>query len=1017
MLRGNLLKRLIVGLSAFLFLGIQLLLSQSSGTLTGKVIDKNTNEPLIGANIVVLNTSLGAASDYEGKFTMYGVPIGKKSLKVSYIGYEPVTIEVDVKPGVTDIGGITLTPQALMGEEVVVTAQVRGQQAAVNQQLTANTIKNVVSSERIHELPDASAADALSRLPGISLMDGDKVSIRGIQAKYNVVLMNGIQLPSTDFNDRSVNLGFVSSNMLSGLEVIKVITPDMDANAIGGVVNLKLMEAPPGYHFDLLAQGVYNAQNRTSVNDNQKFWVSVSNRFFSGKFGVFAQGYLNKGITGIDQSVANYQLNSTLTVPYGEAVYVLGSFRFSQEENIQTNRGGSVTLDYALPNGKIIFQNSIAQTDNDLARYYIDLINPELTISINRDKHIKQLLTNALYVENTIGSIKTELNLSHSYSDKKTKIRYGDPGDNFGFYYNYPFGYTVRSNGQRVPVVISNWGLLTPEEVYHIPIIQEAYDSAAMTQWAFLHDEKFTQHLYTGKLDISVPVSITDYISSSFKVGTKYDYSTRNNDRDDKYQRAGDLTFFTTIGDFAKMFKLSDRTLDPKTPPIISEFRKRDYKPEYFMDGEYEMKSVVDRELIDLMLPLSASGWTYGNPHRANSKRYDFDGKERFIAGYLMGEFKFLNIFSLLSGIRYEEYNMKYTSWTVYQTQYDGDADIVFYKPLNEVNRTDVNWFPNAQIKFNITQWADIRAAYTKSISRPDYNAIMPVIHFEPGTSASCGAPNLKPTVATNYDLSTYIYRNDIGLLTISGFYKKLNNLFLGTSIYYQHLGLFDGVIFPDSATWKKIDPTIPGSVLSFGQMRAYKISTYINNPYPGYLKGFEIDWQTNFWYLPKPLNSVVLNINYTRTWSDVDYLIIQLRDSSYKEGPFTKYVYMTEKKIAKGRLLQQPSHILNVALGIDYKGFSGRISCNYKDEVTSVVGVRPEEFQYTGPIYRWDFSTQQKLPWEGLSVAFNGINVFRAPIRIYRDFRKKEGQEITHNLTTTIYSPSFYEFVLRYAF
>ena len=89
-------------------------------------------------------------------------------------------------------------------------------------------------------------------------------------------------------NDRATDLGFISSNMLSGIEVIKALTPDMDANTLGGVVNLRLREAPTGLHFDVLAQGNYNASDR--VTDNYKFWASVSQRFFDDKLGVFLQG-------------------------------------------------------------------------------------------------------------------------------------------------------------------------------------------------------------------------------------------------------------------------------------------------------------------------------------------------------------------------------------------------------------------------------------------------------------------------------------------------------------------------------------------------------------------------------------------------------------------------------------------------------------------------------------------------------------------------------------------------------
>jgi TonB-dependent receptor len=155
---------------------------------------------------------------------------------------------VNIKAGSTNDQDFYLESEAMVSTTIEVTAQAEGQLQAINQQLTSNTIINVVSAEKIHQLPDDNAATALSRLPGVSLMNGDQVVIRGVQAKLNQILLNGIELPSTDMNTRATNLGFISSNLLSGIEVIKAITPDMDANALGGVVNLRLREAPKSFH-------------------------------------------------------------------------------------------------------------------------------------------------------------------------------------------------------------------------------------------------------------------------------------------------------------------------------------------------------------------------------------------------------------------------------------------------------------------------------------------------------------------------------------------------------------------------------------------------------------------------------------------------------------------------------------------------------------------------------------------------------------------------------------------------
>jgi hypothetical protein len=232
---------------SLIFLAFSCSLAQEKyGQIQGIVKDSSTSSPLFGANIFLQGTGLGAASDIDGKYKISQIPAGSYTAVFQYIGFKKKEFPIVIKAGKTEKLNIALVSEAIEGQEVVVTAQAMGQKGAINEVLSSNTIINVVSAEKIHELPDDNAATALSRLPGVSLMNGDQVVIRGVQAKLNQILINGIEVPSTDMNDRSTNLGFISSNMLSGIEVIKALTADMDANTDGGVVNLRLREAPSG---------------------------------------------------------------------------------------------------------------------------------------------------------------------------------------------------------------------------------------------------------------------------------------------------------------------------------------------------------------------------------------------------------------------------------------------------------------------------------------------------------------------------------------------------------------------------------------------------------------------------------------------------------------------------------------------------------------------------------------------------------------------------------------------------
>ena len=228
-------------------LGANLVYAQKSGNISGIVTDKKTGEPLPGANVFLEGTSLGAATSVNGQYAIRQVPPGDYNMMVKYIGYKEEKLAITVKSGATTEINVGLNYVTIESKTVTVTAQAEGQIQAINQQLASNTITNVVSSDRIQEIPDANAAESVSHLPGISIIrsggEGQKVTIRGLAPKYNVMMVNGVRMQSTDRDDRSVDLNMIAPNILSGIEVTKALTADMDADAVGGTVNLKIGKA------------------------------------------------------------------------------------------------------------------------------------------------------------------------------------------------------------------------------------------------------------------------------------------------------------------------------------------------------------------------------------------------------------------------------------------------------------------------------------------------------------------------------------------------------------------------------------------------------------------------------------------------------------------------------------------------------------------------------------------------------------------------------------------------------
>ena len=151
----------------FILLTYGFLIAQTS-SINGTVIDSVNNNVLIGANVVIQGTSLGVATDNEGKYSISNINPGTYIIKVSYIGYETSSKEIDISGDGENEINFNLKFTSVEGKTVIVTAQARGQMDAINKQLKAKSIKNIVSSDRIQELPESNAAEAVARIPGIN---------------------------------------------------------------------------------------------------------------------------------------------------------------------------------------------------------------------------------------------------------------------------------------------------------------------------------------------------------------------------------------------------------------------------------------------------------------------------------------------------------------------------------------------------------------------------------------------------------------------------------------------------------------------------------------------------------------------------------------------------------------------------------------------------------------------------------------------------------------------------------
>ncbi len=280
--------------------------SQKTGIVRGRIVDQD-NLTLPGATIQIESLKKGTVTDNFGFFILLEIPEGEYEIEVSYIGYLSEKITVKVEAGQTAVQNIVLMPGIEQLMEVVVTGQLQGQSKALNTQMSKSNITNIISSDQVGRFPDANIGDALKRIPGINVQydqgEARFGNIRGTAPQYNSVMVNGERIPSAEAEDRTVQLDLVPADMIQSIEVNKAVTPDMDADAIGGSVNLVTRSAPYDRRFSTTLGSGYNMiANKPMLTGS----LVYGDRFANNKLGLIVGASYHNHQLGSDNVEAEW---------------------------------------------------------------------------------------------------------------------------------------------------------------------------------------------------------------------------------------------------------------------------------------------------------------------------------------------------------------------------------------------------------------------------------------------------------------------------------------------------------------------------------------------------------------------------------------------------------------------------------------------------------------------------------------------------------------------------------------
>lgn len=796
-------------------------LAQEGGLVSGTVKDA-TGMTLPGAVLKLDRFNRYTVSDNNGYFEFLNVPAGSYRVEVEYLGYEPAVLEATVTAGGNAVVDFVLQEGAQeIGAVVVMGDQARGQVKALNQQKTNVNVSNVISADQIGRFPDSNIGDALKRVPGIAMQNDQgearNIVVRGLASELNSVTLNGNRIPSAEGDNRKVQMDVIPSDMIQTIEVNKTLTPDMDADAIGGSVDLVTRAAAGGQRISLTLLGGYNPI-RTGATGSGSF--VYGNRFFNDRLGVvLSASYMNKDY-GSDNIEAVWAQDDEGNV-YVEEMDI-------RKYDVQRiRRSATLNIDW-----KIDSRNTIAADlmynwrDDREARYRTQFKDIEPVYDGSTITGYEGTV-----VRETKGGIDDRRNRTRRLEDQRVQ------------------SYVLSGTHLLSPKVDMDWSLSyakasedRPHERY-IEYVQEGlsmnedladtrlpYVNAPGQNYSdFVFDKLTEQHDYTqeeeyaAKVNLRMPLSVVREQKGRLRVGLSARWKNK--------RRSNDFYEYVPTG---SMPVLSDMERVVYDRPLVQGDR---YVPGMFVSSGYIGN--VDLYNPSLFTPeADPSEYMAGN----------YDAGERILAGYLRWDQNITNDLMFIAGVRVENTDLDYRGNYILDEDYD-NAD----ERHNRNNYTNV--LPGLTLKYDLNDRTVLRAAFTTALARPNYYALVPYVDIQrEKREITAGNPNLKATYSYNFDLLGEYYSKSVGIVSGGFFYKRLDNFI------FNYLDI--------DYTAEKFAADFPGFTNPIGEGEVWEYLRPMNGRSVD-MFGFEVALQRKLDFLPgRFLRNFGMMLNYTFTHS-----------------------------------------------------------------------------------------------------------------------------------------------------
>jgi TonB-dependent receptor len=730
--------------------------SGKEGKISGKMIDAETGEVLIGVTVQLEGTSLGAITDLDGSFTIRRVPFGTYTLVASMIGYASTKVtEVVVAEGEIANVDLALKSQVIQTEGITVTAkQARNNEASLlKQRQLSNSVSDAISAEAIAQSGSSDAAAAMTRVTGASVVGGKYVYVRGLGDRYSNTRINGSLAPSADPDKQSVPMDMIPTALLDNIVVEKTFTPDKPGNFSGGSVDITTKDMPEGRVMSFSSAASYNTQttfeegvlaNRSAGDD----WLGL------GADDRDIADWLKQPLTPKDltygdiiRDTANAQymetqskaINSKMTpvrrtapinqsygLSYGDSwslfdmpLGFISSFTYSRNQAYYSN-GRSSLRNWSNPDDTLYVTTDFSDEQGKEEVLWGGLINSSLRPHPNH-----KLGFNLLYNRNSESSARIvqgfDYNVAPGQYFRSQSLIYSErtlsnmqfKGEHARLPFDSRFDWTLS---------LSRSTQDDPDLRFFSDVIDTAEGGGSI--WLTYPSHYFRNLIEKnrdGRADYSLPFKQWSGLASKFKAGASYLHKTREfRERSFTLSNSGSINY---AGD-------PDAYLDENNFGI-----RPDSTPDNFID--------------------------YGLLWAANSgKQANFNAEQNVSAFYGMAELPITSRFTVVGGVRFET------------TEMNLDQIYVATDTTNLIDGEDL--LPSVNFIYKLTDNMNGRLAYGRTLARPTMREISPHATWEfVNGGYFYGNPHLKYTKIDNYDARWEWFLRPGEILAVSGFIKR----------------------------------------------------------------------------------------------------------------------------------------------------------------------------------------------------------------------------------------------------